>query len=1064
MLTFLLGRSGVGKTEYILNEIEKHVAEGERTYLLVPEQQVYISECMLADLPSRSALCFEVISFSRLCEITASRLGGISEHMIGSGIRELLMWQTLRELSPALKKYKGIKTDAALTAMMLSLIDELHASSVSYEDCEDISEKCDAPELSDKLSDIAAIYADFERNIHDRMGDSAVAAENKLRALSKMLRENKLFSDCNFYIDSFASFTGEEHEVLRGIIAQAKSTTVSLTYERGSKAPHFESTADTVKKLTRFAKDIGMECRDIRLESYKRGSSDELCMLERDLWNFSVTDKNRTAIPEDRRGSIEMTVCSNEYEEMWLSGLNILKEHERGVAYSEIALICREPENRKGIIDAVFERLGIPYFISERTDLSSTAPARLLLSALRCIAHNFNTVDVMTLLKTGLLGISSEDADLFEDYVRTWSISGSLFCASAWSMNPDGYTSEMSERGKSILDAANRVRAELIPPLAELKNEFSINCGNALLNCRSLYSYLVRISLSDNLSEYAENSLLSGDLKSAGEILRLYDYIVSALTDIATVLGDTEMNAEELCSAIEIMLKNTDIGSVPAMSEYVTVGSAATLRVENVKTAILVGLSEGEFPKNYSDSGILTENDKKIMDELGLSLTSREDSLTSDELFHVYRAMTLPKERLILSCCRQSVSGRAKNPSSAWNRVKFLFPYIKEKGFDLSKIRALAKKASNDQEFDVNDPKGPPDTADNQASIAEIDPIYVRMLFGDKLHLSKSRISAFAECPYKFWCEYIIGLRESKISTVSYADSGTIIHYILENVINKLKKEDGSLEDISDEELISLNDSLLEGYISRINCPLPPSIMYSFSRLRDLALIMARSVIDELRSSLFRIVASEMPISDRTPNALRPMEIRIEDDPSSPTVSLGGVIDRIDCYDGEDRKYIRIIDYKTGTHKFDIDKISTGEDLQLPAYLFTATLDDNKPFFGKEKDIFPASALFLSAEESGGSISPVRSGFMLSDDEILRAASPELDPEVLAGIKIKKDGTLSGKAAVGEEALLNIDTKLRETISSTAKSMYSGKAPRTPSKEACGFCSLKATCPVANKE
>ena len=1062
MLTFLLGRSGSGKTEYILKEIEKCVNKSEKAYLLVPEQQVYISECMLADLPPSSMLCFEVISFSRLCEIAFSRLGGISERPTGCGVREILMWQTLREMSPVLKKYKGIKTDAALTSMMLSLIDELHASSLCAEDCQNTAQMCEENELSDKLSDIAAIYADFERNLYERVGDSATAAENRLSTLCELLRSNKLFEDCSFFIDSFTSFTGEEHDVLEEIIAQAKNTIISFTYERGQKAPHFESTADTVKRLTRFAREAGIEFRDIKLEGYKRGKELELSLLEKHLWDFSVTDNNRPDIPENRRGSIEMTICANEYEEIWLAGLNILKVHSRGVNFSDIALICRDPEARKGIIDAVFEQLGIPYFISERTDLSTTAPARLLLSALRCIAHNFNTVDVMTLLKTGLLGISLEDADLFEDYVRTWSISGSAFLQSAWSMNPDGYTAEMSERGKRILDAANRVRSELIPPLEELKSEFALNCGNTLSNCRSLFSYLEKISLSDNLSSYAENALLSGDTKAAGEILRLYDYILSALTDIATVIGECDMTAEELATAVEIMLKNTDIGSVPAMSQYVTVGSAATLRVEKIKTAILVGLCEGEFPKNYSDSGILTENDKKIMEDLGLSLTSREERLTSDELFHVYRAMTLPEEKLILSTCRQSVSGRAKNPSSAWNRVKFLFPYIKEKNFDLALIRSIAEKHESDNESNNITPSSLEN--DTPESVAEIDPFYVRMLFGDKLHLSKSRISAFAECPYKFWCEYVIGLRESKISAVSYADSGTIIHYILENVINKLRREDGSLENISDSDLISLTNALLNEYISKINCPLPPAMMYGFSRLRDLSLIMAKSVIDELHSSLFRIVASEKQISDRTPDALHPMEIRIDNDPNSPIVSLGGVIDRIDCYESEDRRYIRIIDYKTGTHKFDIEKIQTGEDLQLPAYLFTATLEENKSFFGQGKEVFPASALFLSAQESGGCISPVRSGFMLNTDEVLRAASPELDPSVLAGIKKKKDGGLSGKAAIGEDALLDIDTVLRNTISDTARNMYSGKAPRTPSKEACGFCSLRATCPVANKD
>ena len=122
MLTLLLGRSGSGKTTYILNEIEKCVREGERTYLLVPEQQVYISECMLADLPPSSALCFEVVSFSRLAEMVFAKYGGLTDRTAGSGARSLIMWQTLRELSGALKQYKGIRKPDLIKAAQYRLL------------------------------------------------------------------------------------------------------------------------------------------------------------------------------------------------------------------------------------------------------------------------------------------------------------------------------------------------------------------------------------------------------------------------------------------------------------------------------------------------------------------------------------------------------------------------------------------------------------------------------------------------------------------------------------------------------------------------------------------------------------------------------------------------------------------------------------------------------------------------------------------------------------------------------------------------------------------------------
>ena len=1063
MLTFLLGRSGSGKTDYIIKKIGACVAAKEKTYLLVPEQQVYLSECMLADLPASSALCFEVISFSRLCEIIFSRFGGVTERPASKGARNLVMWQSLRELSPDLKQYGRIRIDAAFTSMMLNTIDELRANSITAEACASLSEDADDVLLSNKLSDISAIYTCFDENLKIRFGESEYAAENKLSRAAELLRHSDLLSGFNIFIDSFTSFTGEEHAILEQILRQAKNVCISLTYEKGSRAPHFETVADTFKRLRRYAKDQGIENAEIALEQNARTDKGELCALEENLWNFSVTDKNKPIIDDCARGSIEMYSCANEYEEIYRAALSVLSEHKRGVAYSEIALIMRDPEARKGMIEAIFESLGIPYFLSDRTDLSLTAPARLILSALRCVAHGFNTVDVMTLLKTGLLGIDDRDADLFEDYCYTWNISGKQFTDSAWSMNPDGYVTVMSDRGGEILECANRVRAAIIPPLERLRSRFSMNKGNTTENCRAIYDYLDEISLTEKLSASAEDALISGDVKGAGEILRLYDYIVSALTDISTVLGENKTNAEELCAAMEIMLRNTDIGSVPAMNDCVTVGSAATLRVENIKTAILIGLCEGEFPANYSDSGLLSENDKKAMDMLGISLSSRENTVISDELFFVYRAMTKPSEKLVLSTCRSSISGRALNPSSAWNRVRFLFPYIEVREFDLAFIRSLST-LNKGEELKTGNDDGALELPTDPSDVVNIDPLYVRMIFGDRLRLSKSQISSFAECPYKYWCEYVLKLREQKVSAISYADSGTVIHYVLENLLKKLKTEDGRLEMIAEDELISTVDALIREYIDGINCPLPPSVMYNFSRIRDLALIMAKSIVDEFESSLFRIVAFEKPISDRKPDALKPMEIKLDETDSSPVVSLGGVVDRIDCFEGENRKYIRIIDYKTGAHKYDVSKISTGADLQLPAYLFTATIEQNHDFFGEgEKDVFPASALFLSAEESEGKISPVRSGFTLNDSELLRAASPELDPKVL-GMSIKKDGTPAAKSDFSEESILNINTLMQQTIQDTARNMYSGKAPRTPSREACGFCSLRSTCPVANKD
>ncbi len=1059
MITFLFGRPGSGKTAYMIEEIKKSIQAGKKTYFLVPEQQAFISECMLADLPPSSALLFEVVSFSRLCELAFEEHGGLTDGRAGSGVRSLLMWQNLREVSPFLREYGKCKPDRALTSLMLSTVDELRASSVSPEDCEKVAAGCEGA-LRDKMLDIALVYANLQRLLSERLGEGELLAENKLSRLAELLRKTDCFSGCCLYVDSFTSFTGEEHAILELLMSRADDFCISFASDAKKPKLHTESVCETARRFCRYAKEQQLNSNEVILTENRRTESQELQILERHLWNFSLTPKTVPVIPPKNRGALTMTVCANEYEEAYFAALEILKAKEAGIKFSEMALIMRELDSRKGILDAVFESLHIPYFYSEKTDLSATPVSRLVLSALRCVAFNYRAADVMTLLKTGLCGIDPHDADLFEDYCFTWSIEGSRFTGlkEPWSMNPDGYTTDRSPRGEEILSAANRVREQLIAPLLTLQHNLIDADGNSIAGCRALYSYLKDIALPESLAALAEFSLSTGELREAGELLRVYDFLVSALTDIATVMAEDRMGAEELAGAIEIMLSDTDIGSVPAVGEYVTVGSAATLRVENIKVAILLGLCEGEFPKGYSDAGLLTENDKMKLSELSLSLDSREYRITSDELFHVYRAMTKPSKKLILSTVISRVGGGALTPSSAWNRCLFLFPYLTPQEFSLSRIRSLVKAETAEV------PVIKAEEADAEYNVVKIDPLYVRMLFGERLHLTKSRISSFVECPYKYWCDYVLRLREQTKAAVSYADAGTMIHYVLEKLLSSLRQPDGRLCEISEAETVSEVNRLLTQYVNSIACPLSPSMIYSFSRIRDLSLIMVKSVIDEFKQSDFRILAFEKSISDRGQHVLSPMEIQVDPHRENPVVSLGGVIDRIDCYDGEDGRYLRIIDYKTGSHRFDVEKVANGADLQLPAYLFTAILEKNRALLGNADQLIPASALFLSAEESGGMIAPVRSGFLLGEEAFLRAASHEMDKKILAGTTVKKDGSLGGKSALSREGIAEINATLQNTVAATARNMYAGRAPRTPSKEACAFCSMKGSCPVACKE
>ena len=139
MLKLICAPSGSGKTEYLTKCIEEDVRNGVRSFLLIPEQQAYISERNLAQrLPKNAGLFFEVVSFSGLAEKVFCQYGGITAESINGAVSSLLMWHTLATLSPLLEQYgKSAEGDLTLTNLMLSAVEEMRSSGIDAQMLED---------------------------------------------------------------------------------------------------------------------------------------------------------------------------------------------------------------------------------------------------------------------------------------------------------------------------------------------------------------------------------------------------------------------------------------------------------------------------------------------------------------------------------------------------------------------------------------------------------------------------------------------------------------------------------------------------------------------------------------------------------------------------------------------------------------------------------------------------------------------------------------------------------------------------------------------------------------
>ncbi len=1094
MITFLYGACGSGKTTEVMERIRKDTENGIHTFLIVPDQEAVSAERLtLHTLPPASQLILEVLSFSRLYNRVCREYGGLSYRYMTRPIRSLLMWKNLRELAPMLEAYGTLaESDPSLSDLMLSGIGECKSCGITPDMLEHTSAKLESGSpLAARLRDLALIYASFDRLTAEQYSDSA----DDLSRLYRVLSEHDFFAGTHVYIDSFTSFTAMEQKVIGRIFAQAEDTTVTIPLSApDSEALDGESVRRSLDVLRHAALLCGKPCEQT-LGKNRRATTPALVRLSEELWNPDTGAKER--LPDD--GSVTAEVCATPYAEAEAAAGHVLELLRSGARCRDIVILMRDVNRYRGIIEPALEKNGIPYFLAGNADLCAMPAVKLILSALRIRQYNWRKNDVITYLKTGLCRIELRSADLFEDYIDTWKLQGNRFLGDDWSMNPDGYTELLTPRGEEILRVANEVRRALTAPLEELFIHLDA-AQNVPELCLALYAFLEALGLEESLSELAAREAAAGNLREAAQTRSVYGVILNTLADVATALPDEEADVGEFSAILRMVFSKTEIGTIPTSVDEVTIGSAATLRARNVKYALVLGLCEGEFPASIQDTGLFSSGDRKLLDDLQITLSSDSDTRSSDELMYVRRAFATPSHRLYLFTSRFEVSGKAKIPSLPFERVKKLLPQLKIHSYvggELSYLAGAPKSAVSHLRAMNGTPQGealraalkpylPNAETRTRAAVsdphASLSPESAEKLMSRGLHVSYSRFEKYVNCPFSYYCTYVLKLRESGGAQVRSLDIGLFVHFLLENLLKfaVTEKPDGTFPE--DDELIAMTAEKTEEYLMRI-CPgkeyRSAKLLHLYERLKRLSLLMVQNIVEEFRDSDFRPVFFEL----RTDGAgANPAPLIFRSTGGDADISFSGVIDRVDLLKKNGKLYIRVVDYKTGAKNFSLDDVRHGINMQMLLYLFTLCRNRNPEFLkaigaDAENPPHPAGVVYLSARipvidaESYTDKEEIlrqaqqkldRSGLLSDDEELLRAMSHSLSSDFLAGIKCDKDGNLKGSALTKECDFDRIFEDMSRTILNISREMQSGKADAEPLKygdnDPCRYCNARPLC------
>ena len=1097
VITFIYGTFGSGKSTAILENIKKDIENGIHTFLIVPEQEVVQSErASLMALPNSAQLSLEVLSFSRLYNRICREYGGLSYRYLTKPIRHLLMWQNMRELSPLLEEYRYFsEKDTSTSDVMLSAVAECKSSGITPAMLESAAKRLpESDRLRARLNDLALIYGSFDNLVSEGYSDSA----DDISRLYDILKEEDFFVGTNVYIDSFTSFTAAEHKVIERIFATASSVTVSIPMPTPDcNDISVASISRSHGRLVASAMRHGGHTSVIQ-RGNRRAKHGSLAHVAENLWRLDLSENGGKVLND---GSITMEICDTPYAESEAAADHILELLRSGERCRDILVLMRSPEKYRGIIEPAFAKNNIPFYFSEKTDLASLPPVKLLFSALRIKQYNWQKNDVITHIKTGLYSFPLRSADLFEEYLQIWNINGSRFTdGEGWTMNPDGYVKELSPRGREILNAANDVRAQLISTLE--KFFILLDAAENIPDmCRAVYSYFTDMGLEDRLNALAHAESRRGNVKSASELGSIYGVILESLADIATALPDQSATAEEFLLILKTVFNNTEIGTIPTSVDEVLIGSAATARASNPKYTFVLGLCEGEFPLSITDTGLFSTADRSALYDLDIELSADTDTRSSDELMFAQRAFSSPSHGLFLFTSTAEFNGRARMPSMPWNRVLALLSEYKPHSFsgcDLGYLAGAPRSASAHLRALEGTAEGEalkealsdhlPDTkrlcelsisADESITLSKET---VALAIGDTATFSSSRFEKYVSCPLAFYCSSVLKLREKVNSDFLSSDMGTFVHAILEEVIRFATTPDENGELPTD---LMIRERTEEAVIEYINGVAPVELRRSkrlahiYDRLKRLALLMVNNILTEFSQSSFAPKYFELSIDDKEGSPL-PLEIGLDDGSS---VRFIGKIDRVDIYrDESDELYIRVVDYKTGTKVFSLDDVEHGINTQMLLYLFMLCKNPSSSFLralGVEegKRPLPAGIMYLSAdiptlqatvrydEQTAERLAAdrlKRSGLVLSDPHVLTAMNRELSSRFLAGVRQKKDGEIVGDALTSAEDFEALYLQITDTIKTLMNELKNGTAGARPLRygknNPCDFCKMKPIC------
>ena len=338
----------------------------DKHIIIAPDRfTLTLEKLILEELGLSCAVNIEVVSFSRLA---VKILKDDVKKFLSPQGAIMLMQKAAMNLNDNFKLYSACANKDGFAKQVFAVVSEIRNSNITSDELKNTVKNLKGKTKS-KIEDLAKIYEEYLSLLNENYVDTT----SRLNALSKIIPESSYLATANVYVTDFYSFNAVEMKLIELLAENSLNFTIALLNKNKGRNIRIYPT-DTYNKVLNVLNNSGNKIEMIFCEEFLK---EPFSAIEENLFGYS----DKKVQSSDR---VHINYAGDAYEEVLFIANKINEGLLGGGRFKDNAIVCSDIKKYQSILQEVFQRMDIPYFIDKKFPLKNVTQIKFILDGLEC--------------------------------------------------------------------------------------------------------------------------------------------------------------------------------------------------------------------------------------------------------------------------------------------------------------------------------------------------------------------------------------------------------------------------------------------------------------------------------------------------------------------------------------------------------------------------------------------------------------------------------------------------------------------------------------------------------